>query len=34
MREGGSGALSASADAMLVFTCPENLTIFSIGVAP
>jgi hypothetical protein len=34
MREGGSGALSASTDAAVVFTCPANLTIFSIGVAP
>ena len=34
MREGGSGALSASADSKIVFTCPANLTIFSIGVAP
>jgi len=34
MREGGSGALSASADAQVVFTCPANLTIANIGVAP
>ena len=34
MREGGTGALSASADVQIVFTCPANLTISSIGVAP
>ena len=34
MREGGTGALSASADVQIVFTCPANLTISNIGVAP
>ena len=34
MREGGSGALSATVDNKIVFTCPANLTISSIGVAP
>ena len=34
MREGGTGALSPSADLKVVFTCPANLTISSIGVAP
>lgn len=34
MREGGTGALSASTDLQVVFTCPANLTISSIGVAP
>ena len=34
MREGGVGTLSASTDVKIVFTCPANLTISSIGVAP
>ena len=34
MREGGSGALSATVDNKIVFTCPANLTISNIGVAP
>jgi hypothetical protein len=34
MREGGIEALSASADVQVVFTCPADLTIASIGVAP
>lgn len=34
MREGGSGALSPSADLQVIFTCPASLTISSIGVAP
>jgi hypothetical protein len=34
MREGGGGALSAMVDNQVVFTCPANLTISSIGVAP
>ena len=34
MREGGAGALSPSADIKIVYTCPANLTISSIGVAP
>ena len=34
MREGGAAALSATADTKIVFTCPANLTISSIGVAP
>jgi hypothetical protein len=34
MREGGAGALSATVDNKIVFTCPANLTISSIGVAP
>ena len=34
MREGEPDALSASSDSKIVFTCPANLTISSIGVAP
>ena len=34
MREGGSGALSTAFDTKIVFTCPANLTIVNIGVAP
>jgi hypothetical protein len=34
MREGGAGTLSASSDTKIVFTCPANLTISSVGVAP
>jgi hypothetical protein len=34
MREGGSGALSTTFDSKIVFTCPANLTIVNIGVAP
>ena len=34
MREGGSGALSTMLDTKIVFTCPANLTIVNIGVAP
>lgn len=34
MREGGSGALSTTLDTKFVFTCPANLTIVNIAVAP
>ena len=34
MRDGGSGALSTTLDAKFVYTCPANLTIVNIAVAP
>ena len=34
MREGGSGALSTTLDTKFVYTCPANLTIVNIAVAP
>jgi hypothetical protein len=34
MREGGTGALSATVDNKIVYTCPAGLSISTIGVAP
>ena len=34
MRESGSGALSTTIDTKFVFTCPANLPIVNIAVAP